>query len=330
MEYTFDIDQIIAKRLTAEIDARENALLENWLGKSADNRQYFDQMERLWQQAQLGKNTLPRPLDVEAALLRTKGKIAEKSRPGRGRIIGFGFWWIAAAAAMVLLLSAVWFFQSGSGDKQVIMASTDQTLNDTLNDGSQVTLNQHSSLTANFSKHSRRINMKGEAYFQVAHDPAKPFVIDVKQIQVTVIGTKFNIDNSSDSTKVLVSVEEGKVKVQSGTEIIYLVAGEQVSIDCQSGTLKRSTLPPSGNIKGWFDRRFVFDDVPLSEVLPVLEKAYHVSIELKNQELGKCRLHTHFNDESIEQIMVVIAETFSLQIENKNGRYLLDGAPCGQ
>lgn len=327
MEHTFDIDQIIAKRLTEEINARENAFLEKWLSESTDNRLYFKQMERLWQEAQHG-TVLPKPLDVDAALLRTKNKIRQQEP--RGRIIRFNAWWIAAAAAMTLLVSAVWFFQSGSKDTQVLLSATEKPLNDTLSDGSRVSLNRYSSLSASFSQHQRRVKMQGEAYFQVAHDPQKPFVIDVRQVQVTVIGTRFNIDNNSDSTKVLVSVEEGKVKVQSGGETIYLLAGEQVSIDCQSGRLQRSTLPASGNISGWIDRRFVFDDVPLSEVLPLLQKSYGVRIELKNKELGKCRLHTHFNDESIEQVVSVIAETFSLQIENKNGRYFLDGPACNQ
>ncbi len=118
--------------------------------------------------------------------------------------------------------------------------------------------------------------------------------------------------------------------MQVGSEIVYLIAGEQATIDCELGKILRSTLPPAGNIKGWFDRRFVFDDVQLSEVLPILEHAYDVQIELENKVLEKCRLRTHFEDEPIEHVMEVIAETFSLQLTFKNGRYSLDGTGCGQ
>jgi ferric-dicitrate binding protein FerR (iron transport regulator) len=327
MEYTFDIDELIAKRLAAETDAGEDAQLDQWLRESPDNQRYFAQMQRLWQQSERGQQALPRPLDVEAALARTKEKIQQQPVQ-KARIVRFPSMWMAAAAVFVLLAAALWFFQNPADETPVMIAASETRVQDTLSDGSVVALNQQSLLSATFNKNSRRIKMRGEAYFQVAHNPEKPFVIDVKQVEVTVIGTKFNIDNRSDSSKVVVSVEEGKVKVSSGGEVIYLTVGEQASIDCVSGAILRSKLPPSGNVKGWFDRRFVFDDVPLSEVLPILEKAYDARIELKNKELGKCRLTTRFPDISLEQAIAVIAETFSLQVENNQGRYLLNGAGC--
>lgn len=326
MEYTFEIDELIAKRLAAETDAGEDAQLDQWLRESPDHQRYFAQMQRLWQQAELGQQVLPRALDVEAALARTKEKLQQPAQ--KARIVRFPAMWMAAAAVFVLLAAALWFFHSPADETPVMIAATETRVQDTLSDGSVVALNQQSLLSATFSKNSRRIKMRGEAYFQVAHNPEKPFVIDVKQVEVTVIGTKFNIDNRSDSSKVVVSVEEGKVKVSSGGEVIYLTMGEQASIDCVTGTILRSKLPVSGNVKGWFDRRFVFDDVPLSEVLPILEKAYDVRIELKNKDLGKCRLTTRFPDVSLEQAIAVIAETFSLQVENIQGRYLLNGAGC--
>jgi transmembrane sensor len=330
MEYTFDIDELIGKRLTAEIDAQEDALLEKWLQESSDNRRYFRQMEQLWAKSDAGKSTLPKPIDVEAALIKTKAKIQVNATKSSRGIVAFGSWRLAAAAALVLLAAAIWFFQSSSAETQVLLAATENNLRDTLVDGSVVALNHHSTLSATFSKKERRVNMRGEAYFEVAHDKAKPFVIAVKKVEVTVVGTKFNIDSRSDSTKVIVSVEEGRVRVQSGSEIVYLNAGEQASIDCSSGQIQQRKLAPSSNVKGWVDRRFVFDDVPLSEVIPILEDAYHVHIELKNKNLANCRLHTRFNDETIERVMELIAETFSIQIENNNGHYLLNGNGCGQ
>lgn len=329
MQYTFEnIDELIAKRFTGEILDAEDAVLENWLAASEANRQYFGQMQQLWQRSATAQLTFEQPLDLEAALIRTKSKIKQIPFRGKAKTIAINAWRIGIAASIVLITAAIWFFQSPGAEPTATLATLENTLRDTLNDGSTVALNQHSSLSANFSKHSRRIKLRGEAYFEVTKNPEKPFSIEVKQVEVTVVGTRFNVDNRSDSSKVVVSVEEGRVRVQIGSQIIFLNAGEQASIDCSSGQILRSNLPPSGNVKAWFDRHFVFDDVPLSEVIPILERAYNVRIELKNKDLGNCRLRTRFNDESISRVLSLIAETFSLKIDSDNGRYLLDGAGC--
>ena len=328
MEHTSHIDELIAKRLTGEIAAEENTWLEQWLAVSAPNRDYFNQMQWLWQQSEAGKQALPSPLDVEAALTKTKAKIQHNTVKVNRKVVPMHYGWMGIAAAILLLVGAFWFFQRSDGSAPVLLAATENTLRDTLMDGSSVALNQHSSLTAEFSSKVRRVKMRGEAYFEVTKNPAKPFIIAVKQVEVTVVGTRFNIDNRSDSTKVIVSVEEGRVKVQSGDQIIYLNAGEQASIDCQSGQMVRSRLSPSSNVIAWVNHQFVFDEVPLSEILPLLEGAYNVQIKLTNKELGKSRLHVRFNNEPIERILNVIAETMCLEVKKENGQYLLDGPGC--
>jgi len=329
MQYTFEnIDELIAKRFAGEIGEAEEVALETWRSSSEANHQYFEQMQRLWQKANLAQSALSHPLDVEAALARTKSKIQQIPPKGTARVVPMAYWRYGIAAAITLLVGAFWFFQQNSPTSTVQLAATENTLRDTLSDGSMVALNQHSSLSTAFSKKHRRIRMRGEAYFEVAKNPEKPFVIEVAQVEVTVIGTRFNVDNRSDSTKVIVSVEEGKVKVQIGRQIIFLNAGEQATIDCSNEQIIRSKLLPSGNVKAWFDRKFVFDDVPLSEVIPILENAYNVKIELKNKDLGNCRLHAPFNNEPIERVLDLIAETFSLKVTSSSGIYLLDGAGC--
>ena len=329
MQYTFEnIDELIAMRLAGEIGESENSLLEKWLSDSEANQQYFGQMQRLWQKTALVQGDFSQTIDVEAALTRTRTKIQQTAVKGKARIVNMRPWLTGIAASILLAAAAIWFFQHPGLEKPVVLATFENSFRDTLSDGSAVALNAHSSISATFDKKKRHVKMRGEAFFEVAKNPDKPFIIDVNRVEVTVIGTRFNIDNRSDSTKVVVSVEEGRVRVQFGSQIVFLNAGEQASVDCSSGAILRSNVLPAGNVKAWFDRRFVFDDVPLSEVIPILEKVYSVKIDLKNIDLGNCRLFTRFNDEPIERVMLLIAETFSLTIESSKGRYLLDGSGC--
>lgn len=325
MAYFSDIDELIAKHLTGELAAAEHARLEEWLAESEENRQYFRQMEQLWQKSVLGKQNLPHNLDVEAALARTKSKI---HAPPRAKRIPLNYWRYGLAATFLMLLGAFWFFQQNTSEPAVLLASTSKALRDTLTDGSVVALNQYSSLSAIYSRKARTIKMSGEAYFEVAPNPSKPFVIDVQRVQVTVLGTKFNIDNRTDPNWVIVSVVEGKVRVQSGKQTEYLTAGEQLRINNQDGKTMKTQTKPSENVSAWANRQFIFDDMPLSEVIPLLEKAYQVKISLSNKELEKCRLYVRFNNESIDRIIALIADTFSLEIRNIDGQFYLDGTGC--
>lgn len=325
MEHQYDTDELIAKHLAGEISAEEQARLEKWLAQSPDNPLYFKQMQRIWQKSGSAMQPLPKGLDVEAALLRTKAKTQPK--PAQTKVFPFS-WAYGAAAAIALLLGAFWFFQQNDEVSSLQLAARENTLRDTLSDGSVVAINQFSSLSATFTQQSRQVNMTGEAFFEVAPDAAKPFVVAVQQVQVTVVGTQFNIDNLSDPNWVIVSVLEGKVRVQSGGQTEFLTAGQQARIDCKSGQFIKNQTAPSGNESAWANRQFKFDDVPLSEVIPQLEKAYGVKITLANQGLESCRLYAPFNNEPLGRVLSVIAETFSLDVQQKDGGYFLDGPGC--
>ncbi|MFN0216806.1 MAG: FecR family protein [Saprospiraceae bacterium] len=327
MDYISDIDEIIAKHLAGEIGLEDQVWLDKWLSESADNLLYFKQMQHLWQQAEIGRHTLPRAVDVEAALLRTHHKI--QHMPGKTKVVRMAFWQYGVAATFLLLLGAFWFFQPTKDASSMQLASTENTLRETLSDGSIVAINQNSSISARFTKNSRQLKMKGEAYFEVAHNASKPFTVEVQEVLVTVVGTKFNIDNRSDPDWVIISVEEGKVRVQSDTQTEFLIAGEQARINCKNRKMEKLQTSPSGNESAWANRQFTFDDVALSEVIPLLEKAYQVKITLTNKDLGDCRLHARFNDKSIERIVSIIAETFSLEVKYQNEQYFLDGNGCG-
>lgn len=326
MEYTSDIDERIAKHLTGELSEAEQAWLEKWLAASEENQLYFHQMQQLWQRSELGKQALNKPIDLERALQQTKAKI--HAPPVKAKVLRMEVWRFAAAAVLLVLIGAIWFFQQNAPAQEIIITAQENTLRDTLVDGSVIALNQHSSLSAAFSKKSRKVKMTGEAYFEVAPNVEKPFVISVQEVEVTVVGTKFNIDNQSDPDWIIVSVDEGKVRVQSGKQVEYLIAGEQARINQKSGNFIRSQTKPSENVSAWVNRQFAFDDAPLSEVIPILEKNYHTKINLVNKDLSFCRLHVRFNDESIDRVIALIAETFSLEVKTLDGVYFLDGAGC--
>ncbi len=316
-----DIDELIAKRLAEEATPEDLVVLEDWLQENPDNQLYFDQLKQLWTRAPVP--ALPQ-VDTEEALLRVKKQI---HAPMRGRVSNLYRWSGAAAAAVVLLIAAIYWIQDPA-PRSMELVTADQVLQDTLMDGTQVSLNQKSGLNIRVSKQKRSVTMRGEAFFKVTPDTTKPFVIAVQNLEVTVVGTAFNVDNSSDSSYVVVSVEEGKVQLKSKDQTLYLTAGQTASFSCKTNQMTRSQTPINPNVAAYKDRRFVFEETPLSEVVTALSKAYATPILLKNSRLANCKLRVRYNNESLARIMELLAETFTLRIEKKEGIYYLDGNGC--
>ena len=129
---------------------------------------------------------------------------------------------IAAVAAILIIgTTASYFFVHTNKTPKTIIAQT--LINESgklvlLSDGSQVWLNRNATLTypEKFEKHNRKVELKGEAFFEVSKNPGKPFIVSTSNSSVEVLGTSFNINSSSKQTEVTVTT--GKVKVTNANK----------------------------------------------------------------------------------------------------------------
>ncbi len=321
-----DIDELLAKRLAGETEPEEEQTIEAWLTESAENRQYFAGLQRLWQRAT--PSPAARSVDVEAALQKVRGQLREHPAP-RARVVRLGVWLPAAAAAIALLIAAFWFFRSPAPVQPTEIATTTTTLTDTLTDGSVVVLNRHSGLRVaeNFNRKERRMRLSGEAYFQVAHDSTRAFIVEVEQLEVRVLGTEFNVDDRSEPGRVTVTVTTGKVQLRTPIQTELLTAGQQAVYESANGKITR-LAQPKANALAYKNRQFTFDGTPLREVVQQLSDAYGVDISLKNKALEKCPLSVRFPNRPLEEVLNIIAESFDLTIERSDGKVVLDGVGC--
>jgi len=325
-EYS-DIDILLAKKLAGEANAEEQHAIEGWLSDSAGNKTYFEDLERLWEQAPQARVGKAWEVDTEAALQKVKTqtqqqpatRFSARSFPNLMRI----------AAVLVLVSVAIWFIQKPTTLPQSNIASNNATLTDTLTDGSVVVLNRNSGLRIadNFNRKERRMRLTGEAYFHVAHDTVRPFVVEAEQLEISVVGTEFNVQNQANSNSVTVSVTSGKVRLRTATQSELLTAGQQAVYDISSKKITR-LLQPNPNVLAYKTRIFTFDATPLETVVKQLNSAYGVNIILKNNNLSNCPLNTRFDNLALDQILEIIAESFSLSIERKPDAIILDGQGC--
>jgi ferric-dicitrate binding protein FerR (iron transport regulator) len=211
--------------------------------------------------------------------------------------------WKYAAAAAILLTVSLAILRPGYSKENQITADNrietvipssaevvDYTRNITLPDGSTVILHTGSTLTCanTFLQTSREVSLTGEAYFDVAHNPEKPFIIHSGEVNTVVLGTAFSIKAWSDQKHVVVAVTRGKVKVESRTEVLaILTANQQLDYDTQKSQAQTRLMDTQKEINEWVREDMLFDPVPLSQITSVLSKRYGVDIRIKDASLGE-------------------------------------------
>jgi transmembrane sensor len=314
-------NDLLMKNLLGEASAAEQATVQTWLKEDVQHQQYYDQLLKVWE---AGKNLATMPdVDEDAAWQRFQQRVAA-STPAVKRS---SFTWLRVAASILLLLGVTAVIYTVANKEkpvqQRIVQATNNTMVDSLPDGSVITLNKQTRLTcpAKFTGAERRVKLEeGEAFFSIAPDKQHPFIIDVQQVQVAVVGTSFNV--KSEKNKTIVVVETGVVKVTSGGITTELLAGEQLTV--QNGTAIAEKKSVTDKLYNYYrTREFVCDDTPLERLVQVLNEVYNARIRIGNKELKELRLNTTFNNESLEQILKVIELTFDVQVIHRNGEIIL-------
>ncbi|WP_163715764.1 FecR family protein [Mangrovibacterium lignilyticum] len=163
-----------------------------------------------------------------------------------------------------------------------------------LSDGTRVWLNCESKLTypIAFVGKERIVELKGEAYFEVKHNPAKPFRVKVNGIDVKVLGTHFNINAYDDEQEIKTTLLEGSVKVSTGDAYssvnsdgqtsVVLIPGEQAIVEKNEGGIIVEN-PELETVMAWQSGFFEFEDTPLPAVMRQIGRWYDVDIRFEGE-----------------------------------------------
>jgi ferric-dicitrate binding protein FerR (iron transport regulator) len=229
------------------------------------------------------------------------------------------------AAAIVLLLlvggvlSFILLFDSGSYHRPKITekyAPKGQVISFFLPDGSQVYLNAESRLKfpENFNTESRYAELTGEAYFIIKKNPKKPFRVKTSEIEISVLGTEFNLSAYPESETVETTLKTGCIKLShSNSETrknrhIILTPGHKADFYKE----KKKFISDKVNTRlytSWIHGKLIFDDSPLSKIIPILERKYDKEFRAEEDLLEEHRLTMTITDESFEQILQMIEKT---------------------
>jgi ferric-dicitrate binding protein FerR (iron transport regulator) len=318
------------KHLLGETVPEERMLVQEWLLADPANQAYFDELKKVWDTSlQLAAAS---KADENKAWKRFRQRVENRDTdlhvpaPAVAPVKQIQFAWKKIAAAIVVLIGltmgAYWIYNDREVET-VIAETTGDTLTERLPDGSMVMLNKASSITypASFKGNRRPVKLKGEAFFDVTPDKEKPFVISVNDIEVTVVGTSFNIKEQNGNTDVI--VETGIVRVTKNGKTVELHPGEQLHSE-GNNTFDKSAV--TDNLHSYYRSRvFVCDDTPLLKLVKALEEAYRVKIDFKNEEaLKNQRINITLQNETIERVMELVSATLNIEITKTDDGYVIE------
>ncbi|TDQ12058.1 FecR family protein [Pedobacter metabolipauper] len=268
-------DELLIKFLLKEANEEENTEIVEWLSADPANRDKYIQLEKIWDASK--KLALASDIDENQAWLKFKAK-ATPAQTAVIRPLRQPYPWLKIAAVFIAIFGA-WMAYSLFNPKYTALIAGNQVVTEQLPDGSEIILNKNSEISyaRNFKEHRSIRLTKGNVFFNVAPDKARPFVIDADKVSVTVVGTSFNVKHLQDETEVI--VETGIVKVRLGAEEIVLVKGEKALI---KGSSKKLIKEKNTELLYNYYRSKVFiaNNTPLILLIDALNEGYNADIVL--------------------------------------------------
>jgi len=268
-------------------------------------------------------------LDAEWELMREQ--IPELTR---SHSLFFYAYRIAAVLVLGLIIGIGWSYGSRilGTEKRV---AHDEAVELILEDGTHITLNRNSKIRykRSFVTTGRKVILTGEAWFDVARDTSRPFVIDAGPAMVEVLGTSFNVNAYKGDPVVEITVESGVVALTSKQEKkekqeqIVLRAGNSGTYHKQNQEL---VLVPAAdpNSISWKTRKLYFDNSSLQEVVDLVNEVYGAHLVLANEKLASCQITVTFRDQSLEAILNVLESTLDLKLFRTGNEIFLEAPGC--
>lgn len=231
--------------------------------------------------------------------------------------------WLRYAAVVMVLVSVGYFsfkggqsrVESSFGDIVMEAPQGSRTLM-TLPDGTKVWLNAGSkiSYSQGFGLINRLVNLVGEGYFEVAHNEQLPFRVSSKDLQVSVLGTKFNFRDYPADAEATVALAEGRVALDNlchpdrGT--VYLAPNQRVVMCKRTGKIEIEDYTVSNAIQ-WINGKLIFDGEPLKDIVKDLERSYNVKIMIADKNLLTLRFYGDFirQEQSLTEVLDALSAT---------------------
>ena len=321
-----DMSILLLRYINGEATNNDIVEIEQWLKADASHLLYLKQLRK---ENEFAKSTI-NAVDFNANSAYSKFSktiIKQKQKRISKRI----YLSVASIAAIFILFFGIPYFKHNTTtivkSEKITehIALLDSVSQIVLPDNSKIILNSGSKLsyTDTYNQKLRKVTISGEAFLSVTHDSLKPFIVDIEGVQVQVKGTSFNVAHDSINQQVIVSVKTGKVLVTSKTEKVLITKSQKAIIHLQTQKIVTSTSNNENNY-AWVTGELEFNNTPLVEVIESLNKNFKTNIEIASPDIKHKTVYaTFYKNDNIQTILQTIQVGMSIEIIQKNGKYVL-------
>lgn len=312
-----NIDTLIVRSLENSLSPSEQTMLQMWLDEDATHRRYFDEIRRTW--TITGEHDTDFIPDTAANWQRFKERVYTSETPVMKVVSNRKLYLrVAASIAGIAVATLLYFTLRGPSEITVFTAANEKrTIS--LPDGSKVYMNQNSRLRYDkqLAGHERAIYLEGEAFFEVATKPGRPFVVYANETQTQVLGTSFDV-KAYAATPVEVAVVTGKVAVSHDTHKLVVTPGRKVTF--AEGKQPEENANDDANFMAWKDNKLVFDNMRVHDIFRTVEKFYGVNIVVTDKSLDSMHARLVFDTipsiEELLELMNSVTNTVSTKAGN--------------
>jgi transmembrane sensor len=330
--------ECIIKRLTDNETTASQTILNNWLTNNPSNEKQFLEIKYLWelsanlsQQKNEASFNLIKPAHIDVEEANINYKIKKNS-----------FWKYSIAASIAIV--CLWGFYALNNSKKVVAqewvvkkTTAGQIMKLILPDSSSVWLNAGSeiSFAKNFTQNKlRAVKLKGEAYFEVKHDNAHPFVVENEEFTTTVYGTSFNISAYPKENLASIAVNSGKVGVLKtgikNSAAMMLLPNNKLLYNYRLKTFTKSNIATK-EVNSWINGELVFEQTPVAIVLAKLARKFNVTINADAAKYQDCKLTAKFQNQSLKEILQTLTQLMNIKSKQINQTiYIEGGTSCSK
>lgn len=292
----------LARRDNGQWTEQEQRALDEWLRAATAHRIAYLRLNSAWR----GADRL-----AEAAAEAPKHQRWERFSPRR---IAAG---LALAGAAALFAG---YYSSPAPQNYATAVGENRTL--ALADGSRLTLNTATRVRTEVGAGKRKVWLDGgEAYFDIAHDAAHPFVVQAGASRITVLGTRFVVRRDGDAVKV--AVAEGKVRVEQAGRQVLLLANDTALSDARQIATSSKTPAQLKQLLGWREGRLVMDQLTLAQAAGEFNRYNRRQLVIADPALSGMLIGGSFAPENVDGFARLLQQGFGLRVDNRDDKIII-------
>lgn len=312
------IYDLIVRHLSDKLTSEECQELQAWIEETDEHAVFFRQMEELWLSSP--SSTELEKFDCDKAFALFVERINDSKRSQRRHL---ALKWMRYAAAIAVVAGICSYLSYLFGQHTLeekfaqihIEASQGSTTKMVLPDGSTIWLNSgsHASYSQGYGVSDRTIELSGEGYFEVKKNAKLPFNVRSSNLNVRVLGTKFDFRDYPDDAKAMVSLVEGSVALGIGKEKddrYQLVPNQRAQLDKETGNLSITDCVAS-EARLWTDGILMLNGRSLKEIAKDLGRSYNAHIAITSAQLEDLHFYGTFlrKEQSLNEVLHMLAAT---------------------